>query len=118
MLERAAQRERRTRPLSFSTPCSFTRKPGSARRPSALLQLNKVIPEHQDVVYILIKGFLERGEKELVEAHKGRLINSTNPEHLALASRLVGSAELTEDHLTLYKKLYAIAPDRGRSSSR
>lgn len=36
-----------------------------------LLQFNKVILEYQDVVYILIKGFLECGEKEFVEVYKG-----------------------------------------------
>ena len=114
VLERAAQRETPHASAFLLNAMQLYEEAGQREKAFLLsLQLNKVIPDHQDVVYILIKGFLERGEKELVEAHKGRLINSTNPEHLALASRLVGSAELTEDHLTLYKKLYAIAPDQG-----
>ncbi len=114
VLERAAQRETPHASAFLLNAMQLYEEAGQHEKAFLLsLQLNKVIPDHQDVVYILIKGFLERGEKELVEAHKRRLINSTNPEHLALASRLVGSAELTEDHLTLYKKLYAIAPDQG-----
>jgi predicted O-linked N-acetylglucosamine transferase (SPINDLY family) len=78
------------------------------------LQLNKVIPDNQDVVYLLVDGFLERGEMDLVDAYKGRLVNSSNPEHLALASRLMGNDGYSENHLTLYKKLYSIAPDQGQ----
>ena len=78
------------------------------------LQLNKVIPENQDVVYILIDGFIERDEMELVDAYKRRLVNSSNPEHLALASRLMGNDGHSENHLILYKKLYSIAPDQGQ----
>ncbi|HZG28375.1 MAG TPA: glycosyl transferase [Ensifer sp.] len=114
VLERAAQRETPHASAFLLNAMQLYEETGQHEKAFLLsLQLNKVIPEHQDVVFILIKGFLERGEKELVEAHKRRLINSTNPEHLALASRLVGSGDYSEDHLTLYKKLYAIAPDQG-----
>lgn len=114
VLERAAQRETPHASAFLLNAMQLYEEAGQHEKAFLLsLQLNKVIPDHQDVVYILIKGFLERGETELVEAHKRRLINSTNPEHLALASRLVGGGEYTEDHLTLYKKLYAIAPEQG-----
>lgn len=114
VLERAATRETPHASAFMLNAMQLYRQAGQREKAFLLaLQLNKVIPEHQDVVFILIEGFLERGEKELVEAHKHRLISSTNPDHLALASRLVGSGEYSEDHLTLYKKLYAIAPDQG-----
>ncbi|MCO6186180.1 hypothetical protein [Rhizobium sp. L1K21] len=78
------------------------------------LQLNKLTPDDVDVAYILVRGFLERGEIELVEAFKKKLINSDNPDHLALASKVVGGQGFSEEHLTLYKKLYALAPDQGQ----
>lgn len=114
VLERAASRETPHASAFLVNAMQLYESAGQREKAFLLaLQLNKVIPEHQDVVYILIRGFMERGETELVEAHKGRLINSNNPDHLALASRLAGSGEFTEDHLTLYKKLYAIAPEQG-----
>lgn len=114
VLERAAARDTPHASAFLVNAMQLHQEAGQHEKAFLLaLQLNKVIPEHQDVVYILIQGFLERGEKELVDAHKHHLINSTNPEHLALASRLAGTGEYTEDHLTLYKKLYAIAPDQG-----
>jgi predicted O-linked N-acetylglucosamine transferase (SPINDLY family) len=77
------------------------------------LQLNKVLPEHQDVIFVLVEGFQERNETDLVDAFKFKLINSSNPDHLALASRLIGAEGYSENHLTLYKKLYSLAPDQG-----
>lgn len=78
------------------------------------LQLNKLIPDDPEVVFILVRGFMNRGETELLDAYKKKLVNSDNPDHLALASKIVGGEGFSEDHLTLYKKLYSLAPDQGQ----
>ncbi len=78
------------------------------------LQLNKVVPDNEDVVFILVRGFMNRGEVELLDAYKKKLIGSENPNHLALASKIVGGDGFSEDHLALYKKLYSLAPDQGQ----
>lgn len=78
------------------------------------LQLNKILPDDPDVVFTLVNGFVLRGETELLDAYKTKLVNSNDPQHLALASKLVGGEGFSEDHLTLYKKLYSLAPDQGQ----
>ncbi len=78
------------------------------------LQLNKLLPDNLDVIYFLSAGLLERNEFELLAAFKAKLIDSDNPDHLALASRIYGREGSTEDHLRLYKKLYKLVPDQGQ----
>ena len=115
VLERAAARETPHASAFLVNAMQLYYKAGRREKAFLLaLQLNKVIPEHEDVVYFLVEGFMERGETELVDAFKHKLVNSSNPAHLALASRLIGNQGYSENHLALYKKLYSIAPEQGQ----
>ncbi|MDB5552457.1 MAG: transferase protein [Rhizobium sp.] len=75
------------------------------------LQAQKLAPDDPDIVFTLVKGFQLRGESELLDHFKNRLISSENPEHLMLAANLINAETHNPANLPLFKKLAAQHPD-------
>lgn len=77
----------------------------------AALQAQKSRPDDPDIVFTLVKGFQLRGETELLNFFKNRLVSSENPEHLILAAELIGAEARNPGNLALFKKLITEHPD-------
>ena len=75
------------------------------------LQAQKHMPDDPDIVFTLVKGFRLRGETQLLDHFKNKLVTSDNPEHLVFAAELISAEARNPGNLALFKKLITEHPD-------
>ncbi|MDB5523174.1 MAG: putative UDP-N-acetylglucosamine-peptide N-acetylglucosaminyltransferase [Rhizobium sp.] len=75
------------------------------------MRAQKLVANDPDVVFVLVKGFLARGETELLEHFKNRLTLSDKLEQLQLAAELISAEIRNPYNLDLFKKLIVHYPD-------
>ena len=75
------------------------------------MAIHKVAPGHPDVTYSLIKAFQRTGEHELIPHFQNELVHSNTPDHLLMATDLIGDDIYNENNVVLYHKLRQLFPD-------
>jgi predicted O-linked N-acetylglucosamine transferase (SPINDLY family) len=75
------------------------------------LRAQKLVPDDPDIVFALIKGFISRNEKTLIDHYKTRLLASDKRQHLLLLAELIGADNRNPLNLALFAKLVADDPN-------